>query len=202
MTGLVLSLLMSYGAYRNPGMERIVSTFANFAQVVPTLSLLGLVMIPLALLAKWHPFLREIGISGIGFFPSYIVLTVYTLLPITSNAIAGLASINPSIIEAGEGMGMSRWQMLRKIELPMALPAIYTGFRTALVQTVGNTILAGLVGGGGLGAILFLGLAQSAPDLVVVSSLMVVGLAVILNVGMTSLDTILKKRFRGEIAHD
>ncbi len=202
MTGLVLSLLLSYGAYRKAWVERLVAAIANFAQVVPTLSLLGLLMIPLAILAARNPFLKDMGISGIGFFPAYIVLTLYTLLPITSSTIAGFQTIAPSIIEAASGMGMTRRQMLVRIELPMAFPAIYAGFRTALVQTVGNCILAGLVGGGGLGAMLFLGLAQSAPDLVIVTSLLVVSIAVVLDAGLKSMEEMLRKRWRGELTYD
>jgi osmoprotectant transport system permease protein len=201
-TGLIISLFLSYGAYKKPKLERAVSAISNFAQVVPTLSLLGLLMIPLALLAIRFPLLKSMGISGIGFFPAYVVLTLYTLLPMTSNTIAGFRSIPPSISEAARAMGMNPKQLLWRIELPMAFPAIYVGFRTALVQTVGNCILAGLVGGGGLGAILFLGLAQSAPDLVIVASLLVVMIAVVLGVFLTSLEGVIRKRLRGELIND
>lgn len=201
-TGLFISLFLSYIAYRKPVVERYVNMIANFAQVVPTLALLGFIMIPLSILSSRYVFLKEIGISGIGFFPAYIVLTLYTLLPITTNTLAGFKTISTSVLEAAQGMGMNRRQMLLKIELPMAFPAIYTGTKTALIQAVGNCILAGLVGGGGLGAILFLGLAQSAFDLVIVASLTVVLIAVFLDIVLTGFEGIINKRFREEIEYD
>lgn len=202
LTGLVLSLSLAYRAYRNPIWENSIKTFVNIAQVIPTLSFLGLIMIPLTALSNSFPWLKTIGISGIGFFPAYIVLTMYTLLPMTNNILAGLKSINKDILQAAAGMGMSRKQQLFQVELPLSTPAIYSGFRTALVQAVGNTILAGLVGGGGIGSILFLGLAQSAPDLVVISALLVVSIAFSLNTGLSVFESLLRKRITGEVTHD
>ena len=202
LTGLVLSLTLAYRAYHKPALENLIRTFVNIAQVIPTLSFLGLIMIPLTALSNSFPWLKTIGISGIGFFPAYIVLTMYTLLPMTNNILAGLKSINKDILQAAAGMGMNRKQQLFQVELPLSIPAIYSGFRTAVVQAVGNTILAGLVGGGGLGSILFLGLAQSAPDLVVISALLVVSIAFILNTGLSVFESLLRKRITGEVTHD
>lgn len=202
LTGFVFSVGLSYLAYRIRRFEGLVAALSNFAQVVPTLSLLGLLMIPLAAIATSFPLLKSMGVSGIGFFPAYIVLTLYTLLPITSNTLSGFKMIPQSIIEASQAMGMNHAQMLVRVELPIALPAIFMGFRIALVQTVGNCILAGLVGGGGLGTILFLGLAQSAPDLVIVSSLLVVTIAVFFEVVLTNIEKYIKKTVRGELNYD
>ncbi len=202
LSGLGISIILSYAAYRKQLINRAVSIIANASQVIPTLSLLGLLMIPLGILAQQYPGLKALGISGIGFFPAYLVLTLYTLLPITSNAIAGFRSINQNVIQAAEGMGMSRRQILKHVEGPLAIPAIAVGFRTALIQTVGNGILAGLVGGGGLGTILFLGLAQSAPDLVLASALLVVMVAVLLDILMIGIENSLRKKYRGEFNRD
>ena len=202
VVGFVIGVCLSYIAYRKRYFEGFVSSLANFAQVIPTLSLLGLLMIPLTALALRFPALKALGISGIGFFPAFIVLTLYTLLPITANALAGFRSIPISVIEAAQAMGMKRHQLLFQVELPMALPSLFTGFRIALVQTIGNAILAGLVGGGGLGTVLFLGLAQSAPDLVLVASLMVVSIAVLCEVVLSSIETGLRHKLRGELLHD
>jgi len=199
LTGLALSLAFSYWAYRRPGLRKIVTAIANGAQVIPTLSLLGMIMIPLAALATRFPVMKMFGISGIGFFPAFIALTLYTLLPITASTLAGFNSIDANILLSARAMGMSRAQMLARVELPMASPAILSGFKTALVQTVGNCILAGMVAGGGLGSLLFLGLAQSAPDLVVAASLSVVFLAMLLNIVMAALELLLKRRY-GDVA--
>lgn len=202
LTGLILSFILGYGAYKKEWIERPVNLVANFFQVIPTLSLLGLIMVPLSLLAVAYPVLKALGINGIGYFPAYIVLTSYTLLPLTNHILAGFRSIPPQLLEGARGMGMTSSQVLYGIELPLALPAIYTGIRTALVQTVANTILAGLVGGGGLGALLFLGLAQSALDLVVVASLLVVLVSMSLNLLMVSLEGTARRWQRKEDTHD
>lgn len=202
IVGFVISFMMSYLVYRHKRFEGLIVSIANFAQVIPTLSMLGLLMIPLTALSKQFPVLKAIGISGIGFFPAFIVLTLYTLLPNINNALAGFRSIPQHVTEAAQAMGMSRRQRLFKVELAMALPSLFTGFRIALVQSVGNCVLAGLVGGGGLGSILFLGLAQSAPDLVVVASLIVVSIAVLFEVFLTTLEMYFKKRMRGDLIYD
>lgn len=202
MIGFVISLIVSYLVYKDSRFEGAVNAVANFAQVIPTLSLLGLLMIPLTALSNQFPFLKSMGISGIGFFPAFIVLTLYTLLPITANAIAGFRDIPSSVKEAAHAMGMNQFQCFLKVELPMATPSLFTGFRIALVQTVGNCILAGLVGGGGLGTILFLGLAQSAPDLVTVASLLVVSIAVICETLLSTIESYFKLKIRGDLIYD
>lgn len=181
IVGLFFSVLMSYIAYKHKKYKKYLLLFTNGAQVIPTLSFLGLLMIPLTLLAKQFQFLKDLGISGIGFFPAFIVLTSYTLLPIVNQSIAGFESIDTQVIESAKAMGMTKLQLFERVELPLALPSILSGFKIALIQTTANAILAGLVGGGGLGALLFLGLAQSAPDLVTLSALSIVMIALILN---------------------
>lgn len=197
LAGLVLSVGLGYGAFRKRWLEGAATGLANFAQVMPTLSLLGLLMVPLTALSLRFPILREWGVSGVGFWPAFIVLTLYTLLPLTANTLAGFRSQADAIREAALGMGMTGRQRFFRVELPLSAPFIFAGFRTALVQTVGNCILAGLVGGGGLGTLIFLGLAQSAPDLVVAASLMVVLMAVFLDRVLQGVEGILRHRVGG-----
>lgn len=179
--GLLIGLFLSFLAYRSRGRKPYILGLCNMAQVIPTLSMLGLLMIPLTLLSQRFELLRNLGIQGIGFFPAFLVLTSYTLLPIVNSTLSGLESIHPDILFSAQAMGMEKPTILRRIEIPLTLPYIMTGFKLAIVQSVGNAILAGLVGGGGLGGILFLGLAQSAPDMIVASSIAIVFLALILN---------------------
>lgn len=202
LTGVILSIVLGYGTYKKTWIEKPVHFIANFFQVIPTLSLLGLLMVPLSLIVAAYPFLKSMGISGIGYFPAYLVLTSYTLLPLVHHFLAGFRGISKDLLEGARGMGMTSRQILLRVELPLALPAIYTGIRTALVQTVSNTILAGLVGGGGLGALLFLGLAQSALDLVVVSSLLVVLVSVTLNLVMTGVEASARHWQNKEVSND
>jgi osmoprotectant transport system permease protein len=198
LVGLLLAVLMAYKAYKNTSIKRFVLGLSNGAQVIPTLSFLGLLMIPLTYLTLKFTFLKTLGISGIGFFPAFIVLTSYTLLPIVNQSIAGFETINTSVIQSAQSMGMSPKQVLYRIELPLALPSILSGFKVALIQTTANAILAGLVGGGGLGTLLFLGLAQSAPDLVTLSASYIVVIALILNGGLSLFIHLIEKR-RGNL---
>jgi osmoprotectant transport system permease protein len=110
-------------------------------QVAPTLSLLGLIMIPLSLLSKQWPFLKDLGISGIGFAPAMIVLTLYALMPIVANAYAAFQQLDPAVIESAKGMGLTSRQILRQVALPLSSPVILSGIRTAFTQNIGNAIL-------------------------------------------------------------
>ena len=87
-----------------------------------------------------------------------LVLSLFTLLPVLRNTMVGLEQVNKNVIEAGRGMGRTKGQALRQIELPLAIPVILAGVRTALVITVGMAALAYLIGGGGLGATISAGL--------------------------------------------
>lgn len=192
--GLAISLGLGIAAYRHRGLEHVIFPFINFAQVVPTLSLLALLMIPLAWVSDKFPWLRELGVSGIGFAPAFVVLVLYALLPITANILAALRGTPGDVLESARGMGMGDRQILWRIQLPLAFGAILAGFRTACLQSIGNCILAGLIGGGGLGALIFLGLAQSAPDMVLGASFVVVALAALVD----GLLRLLEDRFGSE----
>jgi osmoprotectant transport system permease protein len=159
--------------------DKIIFFVANTAQTIPSLALFGLLMAPLTMLSESFPGLRQLGIKGIGWTPALIALTLYSLLPIIRNVATGLHIIDPAIIEAGTGMGMSRKQLLIKVELPLALPIILSGIRTATLQSIGNTTVAALIGAGGLGTFVFQGLGQAAPDLILLGAIPVIILALI-----------------------
>jgi osmoprotectant transport system permease protein len=171
--GVPLGLLM----HRRSRSEKYVFFVVNLAQTIPTLSLLGLLIVPLALLAQRFPLLGSLGIRGVGWTPAGIVLFLYALLPVAGNTLAGFRTVPPGAVEAARGMGLRPVERLVRVELPLAFPVIVAGVRTALTQNLGNAILAGLIGGGGLGSIIFLGLAQAAPDLILLGALPVAGLA-------------------------
>lgn len=123
---------------------------AAVIQTIPSLALLGF-MIPLL---------------GIGKTPAIVALTLYGLLPILRNTYAGINGVSPAAVEAGIGMGMTSRQVLMMVELPMALPIIMAGVRTATVLLVGVATLAGLIGAGGLGDLIFRGIAMVNPQLI------------------------------------
>ncbi len=175
--GVLAGIPLGYSVFRRLLPERQVFLFVNLAQTLPTLSLLALFMIPLTFLGRAFPLLGKLGIRGIGFAPAVIVLFLYSLLPITRNTLAGFRVVDSREVDIAGAMGMTAGQIFRRVELPLALPVIMSGIRTALTQTIGNTILAGLIGAGGLGSIIFLGLAQAAPDLILLGTLPVILLA-------------------------
>jgi osmoprotectant transport system permease protein len=188
--GLPLGLLM----HRRARSEKYVFFVVNLAQTIPTLSLLGLLVVPLALLARRFPFLAALGIRGVGWAPAAIVLFLYALLPVAGNTLAGFRTVPPSVVEAARGMGLRSWERFLRVELPLASPVIVAGVRTALTQNIGNAILAGLIGGGGLGSIIFLGLAQAAPDLILLGALPVAGLALACEVLLETASRLLTPR--------
>jgi osmoprotectant transport system permease protein len=121
---------------------------ASVLQTVPALALLA-VMVPL---------LSGLGLPGIGTLPAFLALVLYSLLPILRNTVAGLAGVDPGVLESARGLGMTRAQRLRRVELPLALPVIVAGIRTATVWTVGMATLSTPVGAPSLGNYIFSGL--------------------------------------------
>lgn len=132
-------------------------------QTIPSLALLGL-LIPL---------------FGIGRVPAIIALTVYALLPILRNTYTGIKEIDSSLLEAAEAMGMNTWQKLIKVELPLAMPVVMAGIRTAMVLIVGTATLAALIGAGGLGEIILLGIDRNNTALIVLGAIPAALLAIL-----------------------
>lgn len=132
---------------RRPRWRRWALGAANVVQTVPSLALFGF-LIPV-------PF-----IGGIGKSTAIVALTLYALLPILRNTFVGITGVDPAIIEAARGMGMTDGQLLRKVELPLAMSVILAGLRVATVISVGIATIAAAIGAGGLGVYIFRGLAM------------------------------------------
>ena len=126
----------------------------------PVLGLAGVIQtVPaLALLAVMVPLLSALGLPGIGVLPAFLGLVLYSLLPILRNTVTGLHGIDPAVIEAARGVGMTSRQRLWQVELPLALPVVVAGIRTATVWTVGMATLSTPVGATSLGNYIFAGL--------------------------------------------
>ncbi len=172
----VLGVPLSFLLFERRVLERPVFFAVNMGQTIPTLSLLGLLMAPLAWLGANSPLLKRWGVSGVGFWPAWIALLIYAVFPILNNSLAGLRMVDPGVTDAALSVGMTRRQAFRRIQLPLAVPLILGGVRTAMTQSMGNAILAALIGGGGLGSFIFLGLAQSAPDLILLGTIPLIAL--------------------------
>jgi len=138
--GVPLGILLT-----RPFMRNIAETaiqVVNLGQTIPTLAVLALSM----------------TVLGIGMIPAIFGLWLYSLLPIVRNTYAGILAVSPAILEAARGMGMTNNQILWRVELPNALYVMIAGIRTALVINVGTAPLAFLIGGGGLGQLIFTGI--------------------------------------------
>jgi osmoprotectant transport system permease protein len=149
----------------------LVLYFAEIMMTVPSLALFGLLML----------FLSLMGLSAIGFLPAVITLIVYGQLPILRNTYIAIREVDPVMIEAGRGMGMSERQLLLKIKLPLALPIIMAGLRNAMMLIIGITAIAALIGAGGLGVPIFRGLRNARMDLIIIGGVSVSVLALLVD---------------------
>ncbi|MDR3470581.1 MAG: ABC transporter permease [Devosia sp.] len=164
-------------SYRVPRVRAVVLNVLNAVQTVPSIALFGLLIAPLAWVAANVPGAKEIGVSGIGFTPALVALFIYSLLPVVANTVVGLLGVPPAANDAARGMGMTDWQRLLQIEMPLAFPVILTGIRIVLVQNIGLATVAALIGGGGFGVFVFQGIGQTALDLVLLGAVPTVVLA-------------------------
>ncbi len=162
--------------FRHSGASRLFF-FLNMLQTVPSLALFGILVAPLAILARQLPFLQQLGIQGIGWFPAVLALTLYCLLPIVRNTYAGFNSVDQDTLRAVRGMGMTSRQLQLRVQLPVVSPVLLGGVRVAAVQAVGNTAVAALIGAGGLGTFIFQGLGQGASKLILLGALPTIVLA-------------------------
>lgn len=174
LVGIALALALSIGVPLGVASARVrrVRTAAlavvGLIQTIPSLALLGLMVLPLAAL----------GLPGIGPLPAVIALTLYALLPIVRNTYLGLTQVDAAAIDAGLGMGMTRPQLLLRVEAPLALPLVVEGVRAATVMTIGIAAVVAFIGVGTLGVLIVLGLGYQADDLILLGAVPMVLMAV------------------------
>jgi len=174
---VLIGVPLAITAARQPRLQGPLFAVLNLLQTIPSIALFGLLLVPLAALASAVPMLAALGVGGIGPAPAVIALILYALLPIVRNTVAGIAGVDPAVIDAARGMGMTRRQLIWRVEVPLALPLLVAGLRIVTVQLVGLAVVAALIGAGGLGTFVFEGLGQYAADLVLLGALPAIGLA-------------------------
>jgi osmoprotectant transport system permease protein len=180
--GLAISLPLGVLASRRPKLAETLLGAAGVLQTVPTLALLVL-MVPL--------------LGGlIGFWPAFAALTLYSILPILANTVIGIRGVDPALVEAARGLGMSDRQMLRRVQLPLAAPVIIAGIRTATVLVVGTATLATPVGGASLGNYIFSGLEMNDMTSTVFGCAVAAALAVGMDQLVRLLEVAARKRSR------
>lgn len=163
LIGVPLGLL----ALRRPGVATALFAVLNLVQTIPSIALFALLIAPLT----WA------GVGGIGVAPALVALVLYALLPVARNTHAAFRQVPPAVIEAARGMGLTQGQILHRIALPLAMPVLLSGLRIVLVQLIGLTVVAALIGAGGLGTFVFQGLGQTATDLILLGALATIALA-------------------------
>lgn len=170
LIGVPLGILISYV---RPSSKPVLA-FANVVQAVPSMALLGL----------------AIPVFGIGMKPAIFLVVIYSLLPIIKNTYAGLMNISEQMLEAAEGIGLTKSQILFQVRLPMALPVIMTGVRISAVSAVGLMTLAAYVGGGGLGYLVFSGIRTVSNEMILAGAIPACILALLVDRVFAAIETI------------
>lgn len=175
-------------AFRRPAAEHALLAGVSLVQTVPGLAMIGILFGPLSALSQRFPALRDLGIGGLGWSPVITALTLYALLVVVHDVLAGLRGVPPEPIEAARGMGMTAGQVLWRVRLPLAAPVVYAGVRTASLQTVGTATLGAFVAAGTLGLFITQGLAEGSSDLVLLGAITLVVLALGLDALMRAVE--------------
>jgi osmoprotectant transport system permease protein len=169
---ILISIPLGVLITRKKSLRQPVLAVANILQTIPSLALFGL-LIPLV---------------GIGAVPAIIALTVYSFLPIIRNTYTGIMNVDPAVREAGRGMGMTDWQLLSRVELPLALGVILAGVRVAVVIAVGIATIAAAIGAGGLGVFIFRGIAVVNNQLILAGAVPAAAIALLADYGIGALE--------------
>lgn len=171
-----LGILLTRRAFRKA--TPVAMALANMGQATPAIGLLALLVIWL----------------GIGRKAALIGMIAYAVLPVLSNTIAGLKANDPTLLEAARGIGMSATGVLTRVELPLAVPLILAGVRTALVLNVGTATLAVFGGGGGLGVLITAGITNQRMPVLVLGSILTVALALLVDWLASLVEVLLRPR--------
>ena len=156
--GLIVSLPLALASRKRPGLRAILLATASIVQTVPGLALLALFYPLLLIISAWTLATFGVSFSAFGFLPSVLALALYSMLPVLRNTVTGLNGIDPALVEAAQGVGMTERQSLGMVELPLAMPVIMAGIRTAAVWVIGTATLSTPIGQTSLGNYIFTGL--------------------------------------------
>lgn len=178
LLGVIVAVPIGILLTRVKPIANVVMSIASMLQTIPAMALLAL-MIPF---------------FGIGAIPAIIALFIYSLLPILRNTYLGMEDVDPALIDAAKGMGMTNWQSIVKVELPMAAPVIMAGIRLSATYVIAWAALASYIGAGGLGDFIFNGLNLYRTDLILVGSIPVIILALIVDWLLGKLEAVVTPR--------
>lgn len=172
LTGVPIGIAIT----RNEVLAKRVLYVASIIVTIPSIALFGIMI----------PILSLIG-HGIGYLPAVIAVLLYSQLPIIRNTYTAINDVDPALREAARGIGMSPLQRLRLVEIPLAIPVIMAGVRTAVVLNIGVMAIAAYIGAGGLGTFISRGISQSDPRQLIVGAVTVSLLAIIIDYSLLAL---------------
>ena len=156
--------------------DRVINV-ANILMTIPSIALFGLML----------PVLSVVG-HGLGKVPAVTALVLYSQLPIIRNTYIAIKNVPPAVVNAGRGMGMSRWRLLVEVQMPLALPVILAGLRTAAVMNIGIAAIAAYIGAGGLGVLIQQGIGRVNEEMILSGAILVSLLAIVVDGGMALLE--------------
>lgn len=160
VVGIPIGIFIS----RNAHLGNFVVEIANFIQTIPSLALLSIIMIAM----------------GLGVMTVIVTVTLYSLLPIIKNTYTGMKSVDKNVIDSGKGMGMTKWQLLYLVRLPLSMSVIIAGLKNALVIAIGITSIGSFVGAGGLGDIIIRGTNATSGSAIILAGALPTALMAIL----------------------
>ena len=160
---VLIGIPCGYLATDSPGTEKWISAPFHVLRVIPSLAILVLL----------------IPVAGTGALPAVIALTILAVPPVLLNTIVGFRDVPPFMTESAAGMGMTDKEILWKVRIPLAMPMIFAGIRTALVEVIASAALAARIGAGGLGEVIFTGLGLNRMDLLLLGGVLVAALSLL-----------------------
>ena len=176
------AIAVPIGVYisQNDRIAKKVINGANVLMTIPSIALFGLML----------PILSLVG-QGLGKVPAIIALVLYSQLPIIRNTYVGIQNVPRDLVEAGKGLGMNKWTRLKEVEIPLSIPVIIAGLRTAAVMNIGIAAIAAYIGAGGLGVFIQQGIARVYDEMIITGAVLVALLAVLVDAGMALLERLL-----------
>ncbi len=177
----IIGLSMGIYMTRNRIFAKIVLQVTNFMYTIPTIALFGVLVI----------------ITGIGNKSAIISLIIYGVLPVIRNTYVGINEVDSQVVESARGMGSTDLQLLLKVQLPLAVPVIFAGFRTMVIMTIALCGIASFIGAGGLGVAIWRGITTNFPEMTMAGSLLVATLAIIADAIMEKIEKYMKFRILG-----
>ena len=185
LVSVTLGILSSFplGIYlsKHKRLAQWVLNISSIVNTIPSLVLLGVAMIFL----------------GLGFWTAVSVLYIYSLLPILRNTTTGLMEVDPQYVKIAKGLGMTSWQILWKVEIPLALPTIVSGVRMSAVYIISWATLAALIGAGGLGDLIWMGLQSYNFDLIFAGSIPATMMALLVSFSLGLIERLVAKHSQG-----